>query len=82
MIDEGVESLVASGGGLPFRRRQGGAWTIDRHTPERAIAFDESLVEDMLRAAGLSRVGPIHRGTWSGRPDGRDAQDIVVVTRS
>ena len=51
----------------------------DEAVPESAVALEEEAVHTMLVEAGLTRVGPVQRGTWSGREGGRSFQDIVVV---
>jgi hypothetical protein len=58
-------------------------FTIDRQTPERAIAYSESQLLEFLREAGLCLVPPIHHGSWSDRPEEcLGLQDVVVVERA
>lgn len=53
----------------------------NRDTPENAIAFDESLIMDILARTGFIVEGSVHYGHWSGRDDAYDYQDTVVVTK-
>jgi ubiquinone/menaquinone biosynthesis C-methylase UbiE len=55
-----------------------GGFTSDPRQPEAAMAFDEEVVEGMLRTAGLSLRTPIHHGQWAANPGGVAGQDIVV----
>jgi SAM-dependent methyltransferase len=55
-----------------------GGLTFDPRQPEAAMAFDEDVVEEMLRTAGLSLKSPIHYGQWGANPGGVAGQDIVV----
>ena len=47
--------------------------------PLRAIAFEESLVREMIARAGLDLVR-LERGSWAGEPS-RVFQDLVVLRR-
>jgi SAM-dependent methyltransferase len=49
--------------------------------PEKAIAYREGLVLDMLKRSGLTLVVAPHYGTWSGRPDGLSFQDILLLNK-
>lgn len=48
--------------------------------PELDIAFDESLILDMVDRAGLKLQQPILWGAWTGEP-GFSGHDFIVVTR-
>lgn len=66
---------------LRFERVAGaGYWTIDPRAPERAIAYEENDLREMLTDAGLAIAEPIRRGSWSGRRDALEFQDVVLVT--
>jgi ubiquinone/menaquinone biosynthesis C-methylase UbiE len=57
------------------------AFTIDTKTPERAIAFDVSVLMDMVKECGLTIKDKIYYGSWSGRKDFTYPQDIIVVEK-
>lgn len=59
-----------------------GVWLLNHDAPEKAVAFDETLVRDWYAAAGLD-VDPVHWGEWI-RPGGGesyDYQDTVIARR-
>jgi SAM-dependent methyltransferase len=66
---------------MDFRYRLADGFTIDPRTPERAIAYPEAWLRDSLEAAQLMLDGPIRHGSWWGRPDALDFQDMIVVRR-
>ncbi len=52
--------------------------------PAAAIGLEESLVRELMAAAGLVIEEPIHFGTWCGSPDDRERpsfQDFVVARK-
>lgn len=66
---------------LDFSHRADGCWVTDPALPELAVAYDEEAVRRLHHQHGLEIVEPIHHGSWSGRDDARDYQDIVVARR-
>lgn len=50
--------------------------------PEDTVAHHEGHVLDLYRRHGFTLAGTPHYGSWSGRPDYLDFQDIVVAHRS
>jgi SAM-dependent methyltransferase len=54
----------------------------DAAIPETAVAYDEAYVRGYFARFGLKIKEPIAYGTWSGRPQGRSFQDIVVASKS
>jgi SAM-dependent methyltransferase len=75
------EGPRAGAAAIDFRHRLDGCYVADPALPELAVAYDEDDVRRLLRKHGLELIEPIHRGSWSGRTDGRDYQDIVVARR-
>jgi SAM-dependent methyltransferase len=59
--------------GIEFR-------AMDTSTPETAVGLDRRFVTGALEQVGLT-VTAVHPGSWSGRPDGRSYQDILVARR-
>lgn len=49
--------------------------------PEAGVAFDESLLEEMTRAAGLAPKADIRRGSWRGPGGGPLVQDVVLLAK-
>lgn len=59
-----------------------GVWRYRyEHSPESAVAYDESYVLELLEKHGLSLKAPIYYGHWSGRKDGLSFQDILLLER-
>lgn len=74
LIQEGRSSLDFAIEFGPYR-------TISRKQPEAAIAYQESYVLRLLEGSGLRIRGPIHYGSWCGRAEFLDYQDIVIASR-
>ena len=53
--------------------------TIDKANPEAAVAFDERFVRDLYERTNLVIVEPIYYGSWCGRSDFLDYQDIIIA---
>ncbi len=59
-----------------------GVWRyLYEHSPESAVAYEESYVRDLLRACGLTVQGLIHYGSWTGRQEGLSFQDLLILNR-
>jgi SAM-dependent methyltransferase len=56
--------------------------TTDPKTPEYVIAYREDWVRKTYRDSGLEIAEPVYYGGWSGRPDTRLNQDVVVAVRT
>jgi ubiquinone/menaquinone biosynthesis C-methylase UbiE len=84
VLDETAQRDMTSGKGcLNFNVKLPRFSTIDRQTPERAIAYPEPHLLEFLQRARLALVPPIHYGSWSGRSaDCLTMQDVVVVERA
>lgn len=61
---------------------QAGSLTINRETPEAAIAYTEADVRRMYERHGLKIEEPIRYGGWSGREGARHGQDFIVASKS
>lgn len=60
-----------------------GCWLLNHEAPEKAVAFDEDLVQGYYRDAGLTIDDPIRWGEWI-RPGGGesyDYQDTLIARR-
>jgi SAM-dependent methyltransferase len=75
------DRLHAGSTAIDFSHRLDGCYVTDPALPELAVAYDEEDVRELYREHGLELVEPIHYGSWSGDPGGRDYQDIVVARR-
>ena len=59
-----------------------GCQAVDPAKPEDALAYDESLVRQILAAHDLRIDEPIHYGSWCGRKSYLSFQDIVIATKA
>lgn len=66
---------------MNFSHRTDRSWHQSEEHLEAAVAYDEVDVTSMCRRAGL-RISSLYHGTWSGRPQGFDWQDIVLLHRA
>ena len=55
--------------------------TIDKNTPEAAIAYEEQFIRGLCGKCGLNIQEPVYYGYWSGRKDFLSCQDIIIATR-
>ena len=66
---------------LDFRHTHGCCRIVDSRAPEAAVAYDEAYVRSLYLAYGLDIAEPIHYGSWCGRRDFLDYQDIVIAVK-
>jgi len=64
-----------------FEHDGGGYFTTAPGRPEAAVAYAEHSVLAMAHAAGLRPQRPIFYGSWCGRAQFTDGQDIVLLYR-
>ncbi|MBN1664778.1 MAG: class I SAM-dependent methyltransferase [Deltaproteobacteria bacterium] len=82
IIDDTANRLMTSGkSSLNFHVKSADCCTINRRTPESAIAYSESQLFQFLQDAKLVLSLPVLYGSWSGRQTMLDYQDVAVVKR-
>lgn len=59
-----------------------GCMTSNQKNPEDAIAFPEPYVCELFEKYGLAMIGPIRYGSWCGRANFFDYQDVVIARKS
>jgi len=52
---------------------------VHEHSPESAVAYDESFMMQLLEKYGLAAEQKLY-GSWSGRKDGLSYQDILILS--
>ena len=62
-----------------FTHDLGNYWTSDPDHPESAIAYQESYIRSQYEKSDLQILDPVHYGSWSGRHEHLDYQDIVIA---
>jgi ubiquinone/menaquinone biosynthesis C-methylase UbiE len=67
---------------LDFKYKFEGCRTIDKSTPESAIAYDERFIRVLYKKYRLNIVEPIHYGFWCGRKKFLSKQDIVIAVKN
>jgi len=55
--------------------------TIDKDKPEAAVCYDEKFILDIYKKYGFKINGPIHYGSWCGRPIYLSCQDLIVAVK-
>lgn len=55
--------------------------TTDLNMPEIAIAYDEEFVKNLFQKYKLIITNNIYYGVWSGRKNGYDCQDIIIIRK-
>lgn len=64
---------------IPCKRYAGHA-VGDPERPEAVVFYDEVFLFDLIAQSGLRVFEQVRYGTWCGRPDGYDYQDILVLS--
>lgn len=80
LLNESQARLARDGlNHFDFQVRFGPCRTTDERVPERAVAYDEAYLGQIIQQSGLKIVEPVRYGTWSGRGDGLSFQDMVIL---
>jgi len=77
--DESVRLIESGAAELEFTIDRGSHRVEWEHDPEGAVALSDEDVLAVLREQGFDLHGPIHHGSWAGRPMSVDYQDVVVA---
>ncbi len=81
--DESTLLSTTNVGAITFVHPMGDGCRIhDPRNPEGAVGYTPKALDRMLRSSGLMLDQPIHHGSWCGRKDVPDGQDIVVARRT
>ena len=82
IVDEFAASEVRAGHTRWLRKeRRDGVWVHDKKKPELAVGYPPEWLDKMMLDAGLT-VDAIRFGSWSGRSEPVDFQDIVIASAS
>ncbi len=82
IVDEFAAAEARAGNTRWLRQeRPDGSWVHEPKKPEIAIGFPPEHLEKMMLDAGLT-IDAIRFGSWSGRPEPVDFQDIVIASAS
>jgi SAM-dependent methyltransferase len=80
LLNDEQASLANRGANdLSFNFGEGEWRYVHEHSPESAVAYDESFVMELLEKYGLV-VEKRFYGRWSGREDGLSYQDILLLS--
>jgi SAM-dependent methyltransferase len=79
--DASREGIYRGASAMTFSYRTDRCWYQNEKYLEAAVAYDQLDVIGMCGRAGL-RASRLCPGTWSGRPQGFDWQDIVILHRA
>ncbi|HET9906563.1 MAG TPA: methyltransferase domain-containing protein [Anaerolineales bacterium] len=82
ILNEESVRLVRSGKSrLNFKYPLDGCVTIDKNTPEEAIAYEEEVVRNFFDGNGLVISQPIYYGSWCNRQKFVTYQDLIVAEK-
>lgn len=86
MTDEAYSLMQKNAGSpgilnFPYLLDQG-CFTVDLKMPETTVAYDPEIIQQLHQSCGLKIDEPIRYGSWCGRSDFFDYQDVVVATKS
>lgn len=76
---ESLEAISEGKAVFDFKHVLGPFRCVDEQNPENALAYDEEYVINLYRSHGLSIQYPIYYGSWSGRMNYLEGQDIVIA---
>jgi SAM-dependent methyltransferase len=79
--DEQASFTRRGHGALTFNHGDACARYADQALPEKAIAYRESYVLEMVERSALTLAAPPFYGTWSGRPNGLSFQDMLLLAK-
>jgi SAM-dependent methyltransferase len=75
--------LIESGSStLDFKYTIDNFKTIDKASPEAAIAYAEDYILDLFHKCGLEIVNPIRYGSWCGRSEFLCVQDMIIARKA
>jgi SAM-dependent methyltransferase len=60
---------------------ENGCYINDANYPEGAVGFTDEALERMIRNSFLMLDQPVHYGSWCGRKDKTDGQDMVILKK-
>lgn len=81
LLNPEARNLPPGKASIDFKVKLKDCYSSREDIPEAAIAYDESYVRDCLTKPGLRLLEPIRFGSWSGRKEFVDYQDIVLAAR-
>lgn len=83
LLNEKQAALAVEGANdLRFNYGEGVWRYVYEHSPESAVAYDETHVLSILAKHELALKQPILYGRWSGREDGLSYQDILLLEKT
>jgi SAM-dependent methyltransferase len=80
--DESQQLIEMGKSSLPFGHGFGEHRISDPDVPERAVAYEEAFVMKAYEKCGLQIQSPIRYGSWCGRSQGFDYQDIIFASKN
>jgi ubiquinone/menaquinone biosynthesis C-methylase UbiE len=82
LLNREANDLIAAGrSSHPMRYSNGHSKVFDSSMPELAVGLDESTILPAMRSFGLTRQD-VRYGSWCGRNQYFDYQDVIYAVRS
>jgi SAM-dependent methyltransferase len=83
LLNTESQQFIESGkSSLDFNQDLGRYRIVDPDVPERAVAYEETFVRELYEKCGLQIEAPIRYGSWCGRSQALDYQDIVLASKN
>jgi SAM-dependent methyltransferase len=79
--EESIHLVHSGSSSLNFKYPSNGFVTIDKDTPEEAIAYKEDVVRSLFDNHGLVISQPIYYGSWCNRQAFLTYQDLIVAEK-
>ena len=80
--DESREYIANNNSTMIFKHNLGGHYTTNINEPEAAVAYEENLIRNLYDKYGLRINDPIFYGSWCGRDEHLDYQDIILAYKN
>jgi ubiquinone/menaquinone biosynthesis C-methylase UbiE len=78
---ESLELMESGASTINFKHELDGCRVKERGTPEVSVAYPESTIRALYERYGLEIEEPIRYGSWCGRREYLDYQDIVIASK-
>jgi hypothetical protein len=79
LLNDNSKQLIERGqSSLPFAYPIDGGLTTNLNIPEQGVSFEEQKVRELYARNGIRLRQPIYYGSWCGRAEHFDYQDICI----
>jgi SAM-dependent methyltransferase len=79
--DESVPLIETGRSTLDFKYLEDRYRVVNANAPEQTVAYDEGYIRELYQRHGLTILPPLHYGSWCGRANALDYQDIILTVK-